>query len=211
MILDKFCTMITPYKKNPLSLLLAILVLTLTFSCGEEGIGFNVSKEFPVDVPISIDIPDPDVDPGALDLINDLLNVNPPSETIDYNLNEVGAFDDALDGLGDEESIQVNGLFYEILDVSANEEVNLDELSITVNIAGSDLTLLDITSRLTNVEKTAISLTEAQRSSIIGELRQSERISSSVVFDLSEIPADNSDLEFTFRMYFDVTLRARDL
>ena len=189
---------------------LSVITFTLV-SCGEAGIGFNVTKEVPVDVPIFIDIPDPEVDANATALINDLLNVNPPSESFNYNLNEVGAFDDALEDIGDEESIVVNAIFYEVTGVDESEEVLLDELSVTVTIAGEPLTLLSFRAQLSDTEKRPISLTEAQKESIIAELRSSEEINSEVIFDLSELPSSSEDINFDFRMYFDLTLRARDL
>ena len=189
---------------------LSVFTFTLV-SCGEAGIGFNVTKEVPVDVPIFIDIPDPEVDANATALINDLLNVNPPSESFNYNLNEVGAFDDALEDIGDEESIVVNAIFYEVTGVDESEEVLLDELSVTVTIAGEPLTLLSFRAQLSDTEKRPISLTEAQKESIIAELRSSEEINSEVIFDLSELPSSSEDINFDFRMYFDLTLRARDL
>ena len=189
---------------------LSVFTFTLV-SCGEAGIGFNVTKEVPVDVPIFIDIPDPEVDANATALINDLLNVNPPSESFNYNLNEVGAFDDALEDIGDEESIVVNAIFYEVTGVDESEEVLLNELSVTVTIAGEPLTLLSFRAQLSDTEKRPISLTEAQKESIIAELRSSEEINSEVIFDLSELPSSSEDINFDFRMYFDLTLRARDL
>ncbi len=186
---------------------LFLLLATQIVSCGEEGIGFNVRKDFPVDVPILIEVPDP----GDTDQIDDLLNVNPPSETFTYDLNQVGAFDDALEGLQGQDNIILHGVFYEVTGVDATEEVGLDQLEISVEVAGSDLVLLDIRTTLTNVPRTSISLSDAQRSAIVEELFRSDRINSQVVFDLSELPANNNDLTFNYLMYFDVELKARDL
>lgn len=178
----------------------------LLFGCGDAGIGFNVSKEFPVEVPITIEIP------TVPSEIADLLDVNPPSEAFNYNLNEVGAFDDALDGLGGSaDNIIVNELSYEITEISAAEEAPLDELTISVNIGGAPLEIFRQTDQLTNQSKTPITLTEAQRSSIVNELFNSDRVDATVVFDLSDIPSSGEDLVFNFTLYFDVTLRARDL
>ncbi len=201
--------------KNPLLIFnrIASVLCCVIFmlSCGDAGIGFNVSKELPVTIS-DITIPIPDID--APDEIADLLDdVDPPSESLNYNLNEVGAFDDAL---GDfqgfsSDDILVNEMSYEITNISSTEEVNLDVLRITVNIGGSDLVLLEQTDVLSNQSKTPISLTDAQRSSIVDELLNAEQVNASVVFDLAEIPDSGEDIIFDFSLYFDVTLKARDL
>lgn len=174
-------------------------------SCGDAGIGFNVSTEFPVTVPVTIEIP------SVPSEIADLLDINPPSEAFNYNLNEVGAFDDALGDLGGQDNIIVNELSYEIENISSAEEVPLDELTITINIGGAPLEIFRQTNTLTNQSKSPITLTDEQRSSIVSELFNSDRIDAEVVFDLSDIPDSGEDLVFDFTLYFDVTLKARDL
>ena len=195
--------------KNPLRIFnrmaLTVSCAILMLSCGDAGIGFNVSTEFPVTVPVTIEIP---TIPSE---IANLLDINPPSEEFNYNLNEVGAFDDALGELGGQDNIIVNELAYEIQNISASEEVPLDELTITINVGGSPLEIFRQTNTLANQSKTPITLTEAQRSSIVNELFNSDRIDASVVFDLSDIPDSGEDLIFDFTLYFDVTLKARDL
>lgn len=189
------------FKRVALSLCCAILML----SCGDAGIGFNVSTEFPVTVPVTIEIP------TVPSEIADLLDINPPSEEFNYNLNEVGAFDDALSDLGGQDNIIVNELSYEIENISSAEEVPLDELTITINIGGAPLEIFRQTNTLSNQSKSPIALTDAQRSSIVNELFNSDRIDAQVVFDLSDIPDSGEDLVFDFTLYFDVTLKARDL
>ncbi len=189
------------FKRVALSVCCAILML----SCGDAGIGFNVSTEFPVTVPVTIEIP------TVPSEIADLLDVNPPSEQFNYNLNEVGAFDDALGDLGGQDNIIVNELSYEIENISSSEEVPLDELTITINVGGAPLEIFRQTNTLTNQSKSPITLTDTQRSSIVNELFSSDRIDAQVVFDLSDIPDSGEDLVFDFTLYFDVTLKARDL
>ena len=181
----------------------------ILLACGDAGIGFNVSKEFPITVE-NITIPIPDTPDAIADLLDD---VDPPSQSFNYDLNEVGAFDDALDDFSNftSDDIIVNLMAYEIQNIIAAEEVNLDVLSITVNIAGTPLTLFEQTDVLTNQSKTAISLTEAQRSSIVDELLNAERIDATVLFDLADVPTNGEDIIFDFTLFFDVTLKARDL
>ena len=187
-----------------------VLAVPLLFAgCGDEGIGFNVRKDFGVVTPVVIDLPDISV-PEEL---RDFLDINPPSENFNYNLNEVGAFDDALeDDLDDLGSIEVNELAYEVTGIDTNEQVPLDELSISLTLAGQPVQILSADGSLANQARRVIELTEAQRQSIIDELFNSEEVNIDVVFDLSEIPTNTPpSLEFDFVFYFDVTLKARDL
>ena len=189
------------FKRIALNLCAAVVML----SCGDAGIGFNVSSEFPVTVPVIVEIPTIQSD------IDALLNVNPPSREFTYNLNEVGAFNDALGELNRQDNIIVNEVAYEIENISASEEAPLDVMSITLTVAGAPLEVFRQTGTLTNQSKTLIELTDAQRSSIVNELFNAERIDAEVVFDLSAIPDSGEDLIFDFTLYFDITLKARDL
>lgn len=193
------------FNRRALTVCCAILML----ACGDAGIGFNVSTEFPVEI-TDITIPIPDTPDEIADLLDDL---NPPSETFNYDLNEIGAFDDALGDFQNfsSDDILVNVMSYQIDNISATEEVNLDVLRIKVNVGGSDLVLLEQTDVLANQSKTAITLTDAQRSSIVDELLNSERVDAIVEFDLAEVPDSGEDIIFDFSLFFDVTLKARDL
>lgn len=182
------------------------LALSLIFmSCGEEGIGFNVSKEFPVDVPIDLPIPG--------NPLGGLIDVDPEATSFDYDLSEVGGFDDALGELNDGGDVVVNNLAYEITGVDADEELDLDELSISINLPSGAITIPLAQGTLSNLSKTDIPLTETQKASIVDELLNNERIDADVVFDLAELPADPNDrvILFDFVIYFDVTLKARNL
>ena len=167
--------------------------------------GFNVSKDLPITVPITIEFP------TAPDDLTDLLDINPPREEFNYNLNEVGAFDDALSDLSGSENILVNRLSYEITEISSSEETPLDVLSITINIAGQPLEILTKTGTLTNQSKIEIPLTDDQRNSIIDELATGDAVDAFVIFDLSAVPESGENLVFDFTLYFDITLKARDL
>lgn len=195
--------------KNPLlffnRMALTVCCAILMLSCGDAGIGFNVSTEVPVTVPVTIEVP------TVPSEIADLLDINPPSEQFDYNLNEVGAFDDALGDLGGQDNIIVNELSYQIENISSSEEVPLDELTISITVGGAPLEIFRQTNTLANQSKTTIALTEDQRTSIVNELFNSDRIDAVVVFDLSDIPDSGEDIVFDFTLYFDVTLKARDL
>lgn len=184
---------------------LLIFIGSMFFACGEAGVGFNVQKEFPVEVPIDIVIPG--------NPLGGFVNVDPDPTAFNYDLNSVGAFSDALSGLDDLGSIVVNGMSYEIVDVQ-NANVDIEDLSISVDIAGSKLVILDIQgTTLANLPKTDITLTDLQKNNLVNELFNAKIINSEVIFDLGSVPATTEDqnINFNFRVYFDITLKARNL
>jgi len=190
------------------NLFLAVLIGGVIYSCGDAGIGFNVGKEFPVEVPLDIPIPGNPLGGTGL-----LVDVDPDAETFKYDLNEVGAFDGALDGLDDVGSIIVNGIAFEINGVDPDEELDLDELRLDINLPSGVLSFQLSTGDLTNLPKTSIALTDAQKQSIVDELFRAKNIDSEVVIDFGSIPSDTEDRTVTldFTAYFDILLKARDL
>ncbi|MEQ8240216.1 MAG: hypothetical protein RIA69_13440 [Cyclobacteriaceae bacterium] len=187
------------------NLFLAVLVGGVIYSCGDAGIGFNVGKEFPIEVPIEIPIPG--------NPLGGLIDIDPDAETFKYDLNEVGAFDGALDGLDDVGSIVVNGIAFEIEGVDADEQLDLDELRLDINLPSGVLSFQLATGDLQNLPKTSIALTQAQKESIVDELFNSKQLDSEVVIDFGSIPSDPNDRTVTidFTAYFDILLKARDL
>jgi hypothetical protein len=192
-------------KKNMKNLFLAAFIGAISFSCGDAGIGFNVAKEFPIDVPIDLPIPGNPF-PGVID-------IDPDASSFQYDLTEIGAFDDALDGLDDLGAIIVNGISFEVNGVDPEEELDLDELRLDIILPSGTLTFPLITGKLENKPKTSITLTQAQKESIVEELFNAKEISSEVVFDLGSIPTDPEDrtVSIDFTAHFDILLKARNL
>lgn len=181
--------------------LLAFLsIATIMFACGEAGVGFNLSTEFPVTAPFAVPIP---TTPEGL---TDLLDLNPPSESLEYSLGSVDAFSDDLDNLGE---VEINAIYYEITGIDGNEgNIDLDEFRITLTIGGVGLPLVNNTGgQLANVAKTEISLTDSERSELINQLLGGGAIGADVLFDLASIPSGLTNLGMDFTMFFDVTVK----
>ncbi len=176
-------------------------------ACGDAGVGFNITKAVPITVPVNIPIPDPS-DAGAVDR---LLNLNPPSKTVVYDLNDIEAFEGALDGLRDQESIIINSLAYQFEGLDSNEEVDMDGMLITLNTFDTNLDLLNVRRRLQNIDRTPISLTQEAGDAMVRALTSGEPVTADIVFDLAELPADADSITFDYSLIFDITIRARDL
>ncbi|REE05736.1 hypothetical protein [Marinoscillum furvescens] len=181
--------------------LIAITVLAFfAFSCGEEGIGFNVGKEFPVTIPID-----------AGDFPSTPFGGNPPaftqSET--YDLNDVNEFSDDLENL---EEVLVNKVSYSISGVDSNEEIEVEELSIELSANGTDIGTLQITNRLPNNVLTDLpkgEISSLNKSELARVLKDGGTVNAEVTFDFAELPEGN--FEFDFEFYFDVVVKIRDL
>ncbi|MEM9326931.1 MAG: hypothetical protein AAGA85_14790 [Bacteroidota bacterium] len=190
---------------------LAFSFMALTFmaitACGDAGVGFNVSKAVPITIQADIPIPDR----GNAEAVNDLLVVNPPSITLEYDISEIEAFESALDGLQGSESIIINSLAYEFSDISEEEEVDMDAMVITMETQRSSVDLLNVRRRLQNISRTPISLTDEQREDLASTIANAEPITANVLFDLSELPASADSIIFNYSLIFDITVRARDL
>lgn len=184
--------------------LLAFLsIASIMFACGEAGVGVNLSTEFPVTAPFDVSIP------TTPDGLADLLDLNPPSESLEYSLGNVDAFSDDLENLGD---VEINAIYYEISGLDATESsIDLDEFSITLNIGSVPLPLVNNTGgQLSNVSKTEINLTDAERADLINQLLEGRAIGADVVFDLASIPSGLSNLDMDFTMFFDVTVKIQE-
>ncbi|WP_421876247.1 hypothetical protein [Marinoscillum sp.] len=180
------------------TLLIGIAAIFLA-SCGEEGIGFNAQKEFPLEIPVEL--------PSGSLPISLPGDPGPVTREDEYSLSDVDAFSGDLDAL---EEVIVNGLSYEITEVDANEEFDLDNITIELTDPfGNRIALIDIsTPTLTNISKTELSNT-AGLAELEQALDQREDITSTVSFDFAEIP--DQDVNFNFVLYFDVTAKIRDL
>lgn len=191
-------------------LLLVLLATTMIYSCGEAGIGFDVTADYPITAPIEIPIPANPFHPT-------LENVNPDVTVINYSLGDVDAFADALDELGnagiDENAIALNGLAFEILGVESDEMLPLDELSINITLGATVLNIPIAENTLANKSKTAIVLSSSEQSSLLDQLRNSGNVNSEIVIDIGEIPTSDSDriIDLDFKLYFDVLLKVRGL
>ena len=194
-------------KKLGIDRMILLALILATVSCGDAGIGFNIRKPVPIDVPVEIPIPDRD-DAAA---INNLLVVNPPSRTLVYDISEIEAFESALDGIQGSESIVVNSLAYQFSGLDPEEEVDMDGMLISVTTLGETLDLLNVRRRLQNIDRTPISLTDAEREAMAFALANGEAVTANMTFDLAEVPAAVDSITFDYSLIFDITIRARDL
>ena len=171
----------------------------MLFACGEAGVGVNLSKELPVTIPFDVEVP---TVPSALE---DLLNVNPPSESLSYSLDGVDAFADDLDNIGE---VTINSISYEISDIDAQEAgVELDEFSVTIQFGTVPVQVVSqVDQNLSNSGKQLIDLTAAELEELQTQLFGGSPISAEVIFDLKSIPPDVSNLSISYTMYFDVTI-----
>lgn len=185
-------------KMRIFTTVLSLCILAVFSHCGDEGVGFNIGKEFPLDIPIEAPISDFNIPNGGAPS-----DFNPPalpafSES--YDLNDVDDFqNDAI------ESVAFESLSYEISGVGTTEEVELDELSIETNIG----TLLSLTNQtLTNSSKQSLNLTQSQKDQLADILDAGGTITTDLVFDFAEVP--DEDLSFTYTLYFDTVVKIRD-
>lgn len=178
---------------------IAVLAL-LAISCGDAGVGFNIGKEFPVEIPV-------DIPAAELGDVN-IPGINPPPVTREEEYSLEGAGYDDLNNL---EEVLVKGLAYEISGVESNEQVNLDQLTITLeNQFGTTIAEIDITSsQLSNVSKTSIG-NAAGLNALKQALDNQEDIVVITTFDFAEIPS-SGNIDFDFTLYFDVVAKVRDL
>ena len=188
------------------NLLLIALVAALAFSCGEAGVGFNVGKEFPIEIPITFN----DIPTGIPDILGKL---NPPAfeETVDYTLDKVEAFDGV-----DNAEVVINGFAYEIKGVEAakNENIEVEAMSLVFSADGTPFATIDIaadlsTNNFDNIAKTALNESQFDKEALSSLLENGGTIEGNVTFDFAELPSENFDFQFV--LYFDVLLEARDL
>lgn len=183
--------------------ILSLVLLSAIVGCGDEGIGFNIGKE--VSAPIPVDLPFSSV-PYVPDQVGDYwdqINFNPDgyTETTEYNLSEFVSEDD-LDAL---DAVLINRISYEIAGLDANEEVDLDELTISYSIKETGLDLGSISlARLENVAKTTSNINSAALSEA---LFSNQTVIAQSYIDFAALPS--GDIEFEFKFYFDVVAKIR--
>lgn len=171
----------------------------LAVSCEEQDFGFNIGKEVKLEIPVDYTTTD----------VGLALGLNPPAREQELSLSEVDAFSDALSDIQQLGEVVLEGMSYEITDVSANEETPLDELTISVEAGGQDIELIRLTGTLQDVSKTEIPLTDDQLQAIIDELENtSNDITTRVNIDFASVPSE--DIEMNLNVFFDITLKIRE-
>jgi hypothetical protein len=180
-------------------LLIGVAMATsLVMSCDPDiPIGFNVGKEFPVELPVQFDAT----------FVAGIPGFNPPPVEAPYDLNSVPGFGDALE---DPENVTIvfESMSYEITDVSTAEEFAIDAILFSVEIQnGPTLDLVSLSDRLTNVPKTDMGLTTSELDQLRQALASDDGFTTSVTFDFAEAPTTNIDINV--RIYVDVTLEVR--
>jgi hypothetical protein len=174
----------------------APLVLLLFGACGDAGIGFNITRNVPIVFKITV----PGNDPGV--------EINPPAFTQTFRLADVTAFQDVLSDLAASDAIAVNSITYSIADVSHEEEVPIDNISLTLTSATEEqVSVLDITGSLRNIPETPAGVNDTDRNGVKEILTHYQEVDNTLTFDFAEVPA--SDLNFTFTLFYNITLRVR--
>ncbi|WP_258103701.1 hypothetical protein [Marinoscillum sp. MHG1-6] len=180
-----------------LTTVLSLCILLGLMSCGEEGVGFNIGKEIPVEFPVQLS--------GINDPKLPFVNVNPPAYTVSdtYNLSEVTG--DAA------ESVVLKKISYEVSNVDAGEAYQMDEVSVTIRdqTTASDIGTFFIflneplaNKSYTQIDSTAISYTALEQA-----LLEEHTLEVSSTFDFQEL---GGSVDFDFTFYFDVIAKVRD-
>lgn len=172
-------------------------LLPLLFACGDEGLGFNITKNVPVEFVIEI----PANDPAVQEI--------PPSFTETFRLADVGAFEDVLSNLAETGGgVTINAITYSITEVSEEEEVTVDEIRLSVSSSSAEqLNVLGISGTLRNTAATDAGVVDSDVQMITEILTNYKEVDNTLIFYFSELPA--TDLHFVFTLYYDVTLRVR--
>ncbi|MEQ8471933.1 MAG: hypothetical protein RIC35_12150 [Marinoscillum sp.] len=170
------------------------LLGAIFYSCGEEGIGFNARKEVGVESPMEV----PSVPVNILDAPEQ-------RQDISFNLEDVTSDLDFLD------EIELNGISYEITGIDPNEELDIDELTVTISTSSGDIEFLSLTSLANTNGKIALSLSASELLQLENQIFSSteKELNGEILLDLIDFPEE--DLEFTITTYFDVTAKIRDL
>lgn len=176
---------------------LGILLLLLgTIACGDAGIGFNITRKIAVDFNVSVTGNDPSIE-------TDRPEFNRP-----FRLTDVGAFEDVLSDLADADGVVINSITYSISEVSPDEEVSLDQITLSVaSVSAEQINVLGITGTLQNTPETTAGVSAADTETIQEILKNFKEVDNRLTFDFAEVPT--SDLDFIFTLYYDVTLRVR--
>jgi hypothetical protein len=201
------------------SLLLIFAVAAFTYSCGDAGFGFDVASELPVDagemvVPI----------PGTLLPVN----IDPEVNTFTYDLDNVDGFADALDEIRNNASgaeVFLTGIAYEFTgigdpgeDYEINNSIPIQEIRmefIVTTTGTREILQIPLAGGiLQNTPKTPLIITGV-KNVIENELLNSNgnNVTTEFVFDMGTIttPSTPQQVDFDITIYFDVTLRVRDV
>lgn len=168
----------------------------LLSSCGQEGIGFNITRKVPVVFEIAIAANDPSVEETH------------PDFTEAFRLADTGSFRDVLSDLAEADGVTINSVTYSITEVSEEEEITLDEIRLSVASSDAEqLNVLGISGTLRNTPETEAGVSDADVALIEEILTNYHEVDNTLIFDLGEVPSN--ELNFVFTLYYDVTLRAR--
>jgi len=175
---------------------LALFLFLLAVSCGDAGVGFNVSRR----VPVMFDIFVPGNDPS--------IQTNFPSFTEPFRLKDVGTFENVLSDLAENDGVVINAITYAIGNVSDEERAAVDGISLNVSSStGEEVNELDVSGTLQSTPETTTGIDDDGVAVIEGLLTNNKEVDNTVIFDFAELPT--SDLAFTLIIYYDVTLRVR--
>ncbi|MGB3466849.1 MAG: hypothetical protein WBA74_16330 [Cyclobacteriaceae bacterium] len=181
--------------------LLVLLIGTslLAASCEDQEFGFNVGKEVKLEIPVNYETTE----------VLGAVGFNPPATQQTLRLSEVDAFSDALSDVQQLGEVVLEGMAYEITDVSPGEETPLDELTISVEAGNETIELISLTGTLQDIEKTEIPLTSDQLQKLINELESNGNdITTIVNIDFASTPSE--DIEMNLNVFFDITLKIRE-
>jgi hypothetical protein len=175
---------------------LLLLSLVIFTRCGEEGVGVNIGKEFPLEVPV--DLPAFGPTPTGF---------NPPPFTLGdtYSIDKVDAFSN-----DEVAEIAFKSIKYGIIGVDANEDIGVSDLTLKITI-GSTIITLPISSdfangKLQNLPKSA-AIPGIDGDQIAEILKNGGSIGADATFDFDTTPAA---IDFKFVFYFDIVVKARD-
>lgn len=190
--------------------LITIAVVAFSvFSCGEAGLGFNIGKEFPLNMPVDFNnfTGLPDV-PG--------FNYNPQAFEVEdsYKLDKVDAFSDDLDNL---DEVIINKISYALSGVDPSDEIEVEEMTLELFKNGISLGTITITDdlpgnatdgyQLSDISKNEITTLDLDELSSI--LKEGGEVGTKARFDFGELPPNDFAFDFTF--HFDVIVKIRDL
>ena len=180
-------------------LLFGIILLASSCNDDDQEFGFNISKEENIDLLVEYET----------DEVAAATGLNPPAVTQELELAEIDEFSDALNDLNDAGTIVINNMSYEISGISAGEETDLDELTISATAGGQVLELISLTGTLSNVSKTLIPLTQSELALLQTELLGAgNSLTNEVNIDFAAIPSE--DISMDVKVFFDITLKIRE-
>ncbi|MFT4738224.1 MAG: hypothetical protein ACI8QD_000277 [Cyclobacteriaceae bacterium] len=177
---------------------LIYILIALSTACGDVGIAINVSKELPIKVTFQQNI----------DSVSIALE-----ELVSYNLEDVDAFEEYLPRIEEAGKLQLNQLSFSLDSISDLESQSIiDLLEIRVFNAGDTLLVWDNPSQLLqNQAQSAIPIPQATIDKIQGWLFNKETVYTLINFELGGVPQTLGEVKFQFTVYFDATLKARNI